>query len=1165
MKLYDSESPLTASNISKRKTPLESARAGAEDDSSADYTVTNPGLAMTTAENIGTPSAVSAAGQELQVCVCGWSKVTSRKGLKIHQGRKKCLQDTRQGPRIDQYLLRERPSKASDAQWQDLTHSTQSINTPEAESNTSTTSANLEPNQSQPAVEKNIQASRPQIKWPKSSSKKEWVAIDTDLSNILGGLKGASEKKLEKMSDLIYSYGEERFGIREPGKKKTTSPPMSRRQREIKRLVKERRELRKQWKKSSVEERVGIDLLQTDLKGRLGSLRRAENLRSRRKRKEKARASFYKDPFRFVKGLFTKEKSGALKVPRRELEDHLEMTYKDNQRLEGRDIPSDMPPIPQPEHQLDESPPRWSEIEQAVKKARAASAPGPNGIPYRLYKNAPKVLRFLWKQMRIQWERKTIPKAWRRAGGVMIPKEKNATNIDQFRQINLLNVEGKIFFSVVAQRLTTYLKKNKLIDTSIQKAGIPGFSGCLEHTSMIWHQIQCAKKEGRDLHVLFLDLANAFGSVPHSLIWTAFDFFHVPKSITDLVRNYFQDLQFCITTAEYSTSWQLLEVGIMAGCTISPLAFTMAMEVIIQASKWVVGGVRLETGQRLPPIRAYMDDMTTLTSTIPCTKRLLGKLHTNITWARMKFKPSKSRSISIIKGKVVDQRFCIGETPIPMVSEQPVKSLGRWYNANLKDADQVDQLREQTIKGLVTIDKTLLPGKLKVWCLQFGLLPRLMWPLTIYEVPITKVEKLERTISSYIKKWLGLPRCLSNIGLYGHGALELPVSSLTEEYKCTKVRLAMTLTESQDTLIRAAAPRLTTGRKWTPAEAVQQAKSSLRHGDIVGQVQQGRAGLGLGTSRPTWHKATPTQRRKMVVGEVRQQEEADRCAKAVSQSKQGQWTSWENLEHRKLTWKDLWEMEGSRLSFIIRATYDVLPTPKNLNQWIGEDPACPLCQTPATLRHILSGCKASLSQGRYTWRHNQVLRQLAVILEGRRTFVNALPSPVPGLSNTVPFVRAGQQPVKSSARVNTTSLDHARDWKMQVDLDHKLVFPPEIITTTLRPDLILWSTSQKSLHIVELTVPWEAAVDEAYERKSLKYADITAEAEQRGWRTKLLPVEVGCRGFVATSTTRLLKTMGVRGQAFRQAVKSLSEAAERSSNWLWLKRKDPNWAVRCRS
>lgn len=76
-----------------------------------------------------------------------------------------------------------------------------------------------------------------------------------------------------------------------------------------------------------------------------------------------------------------------------------------------------------------------------------------------------------------------------------------------------------------------------------------------------------------------------------------------------------------------------------------------------------------------------------------------------------------------------------------------------------------------------------------------------MWPLTVYEIPMIKVEKLERTVSSYIKKWLVLPRCLSNSALYGHSALELTVSSLTEEFKCTKVRLNMTLTDSQDDAI----------------------------------------------------------------------------------------------------------------------------------------------------------------------------------------------------------------------------------------------------------------------------------------------------------------------------------------------------------------------------
>jgi len=44
---------------------------------------------------------------------------------------------------------------------------------------------------------------------------------------------------------------------------------------------------------------------------------------------------------------------------------------------------------------------------------------------------------------------------------------------------------------------------------------------------------------------------------------------------------------------------------------------------------------------------------------------------------------------------------------------------------------------------------------------------------------------------------------------------------------------------------------------------------------------------------------------------------------------------WENVEQRKMGWEDLWSMEESRISFLIRSTYDVLPSPQNLNLWVG--------------------------------------------------------------------------------------------------------------------------------------------------------------------------------------------------------------------------------------
>lgn len=77
------------------------------------------------------------------------------------------------------------------------------------------------------------------------------------------------------------------------------------------------------------------------------------------------------------------------------------------------------------------------------------------------------------------------------------------------------------------------------INTSVQKADMSGFPGCLEHTSMIWHQIQMAKTGKRDLHVGFLDLTNAFGSAPYNLLWAAFSFLHIPDTITGLVKAYF--------------------------------------------------------------------------------------------------------------------------------------------------------------------------------------------------------------------------------------------------------------------------------------------------------------------------------------------------------------------------------------------------------------------------------------------------------------------------------------------------------------------------------------------------------------------------------------------------------------------------------------------------
>ena len=290
----------------------------------------------------------------------------------------------------------------------------------------------------------------------------------------------------------------------------------------------------------------------------------------------------------------------------------------------------------------------------------------------------------------------------------------------------------------------------------------------------------------------------------------------------------------------------------------------------------------------------------------------------------------------------------------------------------------------------------------------------------------------------------------------------------------------------------------------------------------------------------------------MVLSEVRKVEEDNRRAKSVELGQQGAWTRW-NLPERKLTWSDIWKMEPLRIRFLLRSVYDVLPSPTNLSRWgLIDDPRCKLCGEKGTMAHILSGCKTALQQGRYRWRHDKVLQVLADILDKEIK----KPRGPKHRSHHITFVRQGEK-ARSPSHRTSSILDGTR-WQMKVDLNSKLVFP-EIVQTNLRPDIVIWSSEQKSIVVIELTVPWEEGCEEAHERKSAKYEELMEMCRDRGWKTWLFPVEVGCRGFPAQSVWKTFSLLGIQGKERRTAIRRLQEQAEKSSCWLWYRREETSW------
>ncbi|KAL7891878.1 hypothetical protein AOLI_G00013540 [Acnodon oligacanthus] len=324
-----------------------------------------------------------------------------------------------------------------------------------------------------------------QVKWPQAYKEKEWLQFDEDADTILKAIaKGDADQRLQNMTTIIISLAAERFGLEE---KRSGNLPytMNNRSKKIHQLRQELKSLKRRFEEAREEEMGPLAELRNILRKKLMTLRRAERHRRRRKERARKRAAFG-----FTKQLLRKKRNGQLTYSKAKIDCHLRDTFCDRSRDQDLGPCQHLIDPPAPTLDFDGKEPSWKEIQEVIKKARASSAPVPSGVPYRVYKNCQKLLHRLWKILKVIWRRGKVAQQWR--------------------------------------RLTDYLLRNSYIDTSVQKGGIPQVPGCLEHTDVVTQLIREARENKGDLVVLWLDLTNAYGSIPHKLVGEALRRYHIP-------------------------------------------------------------------------------------------------------------------------------------------------------------------------------------------------------------------------------------------------------------------------------------------------------------------------------------------------------------------------------------------------------------------------------------------------------------------------------------------------------------------------------------------------------------------------------------------------------------------------------------------------------------
>ena len=101
---------------------------------------------------------------------------------------------------------------------------------------------------------------------------------------------------------------------------------------------------------------------------------------------------------------------------------------------------------------------------------------------------------------------RSAPESWCQAKIILIPKNEDLSNPENFHPISLTSAIGKLFNKILALLLERFLRDNDIIDTNLQKGFLANINGTMEHIFATSAIIQNAVQNGLPLSVTFLDL-----------------------------------------------------------------------------------------------------------------------------------------------------------------------------------------------------------------------------------------------------------------------------------------------------------------------------------------------------------------------------------------------------------------------------------------------------------------------------------------------------------------------------------------------------------------------------------------------------------------------------------------------------------------------------------
>lgn len=411
-----------------------------------------------------------------------------------------------------------------------------------------------------------------------------------------------------------------------------------------------------------------------------------------------------------------------------------------------------------------------SEIRKAINKLKARKAPGPDIIPSDIYKIlSDDIIPCLELLFNCVLDVGCYPKSWNTSYVIPIHKKGSKQDPDNYRCLSVGSAMGKLFNSIINDRLITYLDTNNLLSKTQS-----GFRNGCRTSDNIFVLNALSKKylnsKNKKMYTCFVDFSKAFDTVPRSNL---FEKMSKNMKIEGKLFNILNDM-YSSTAARVKVSNSISKSfdtskGLKQGCVLSPTLFNIFLADLPDYLAEHGGNpVCLQADDNFICL-IYADDVVLIAATEQDLQKSLAALETYSDQWGLKVNVKKTKALTFNKGnRLIKNNLLYKGELIELV--KCFKYLGLQLAANGKYTSTIKDLYQRACKayfGLINNIKFKISDSPLVSLKLFDTLIR---PVALYCSEIWGFENNEKSLLEklhirFCKQVLGVTRFCSNVAV----------------------------------------------------------------------------------------------------------------------------------------------------------------------------------------------------------------------------------------------------------------------------------------------------------------------------------------------------------------------------------------------------------------